>query len=164
MRADALQYLLDRAEVSDAVKRFFIALDRFDWAGVEREVADEFTLVANAPGTVAAPVPRAEFMRTLKARNGGFTGTIHLNPDHLVTVDGDRAHVTAHMWAAHMVGPDPKDVFWGYGIYEIDLIRDGERWLLSSQRIDMVRGEGEGDPADVFARAMARQDSGQGHY
>jgi len=164
MREDALQYLLDKTAVSDAVKAYFIALDRFDWDTVASLVADEFTLAADAPGAVPHAVPRAEFMRTLKERNGGFTATIHLNPDHLVTVDGDKAHVTAHMWAAHAVGTAPADEFWGYGIYEIDLVRSGRGWQLSRQNIELTGGGGEGSPADVFARSAERQASGQGHY
>ena len=109
-------------------------------------------------------MPRDEYMRTLKERNGGFTATIHLNPDHLVTVDGDTAHVVAHMWAAHAVGPEPADSFWGYGIYDIHLARKGEGWQLTRQRIDLVGGGGAGSVPDVFARAMQRQADGQGHY
>jgi hypothetical protein len=164
MREDALQYLLDKTEVSDAVKAYFMALDRFDWDTVASLVADEFTLDADAPGAVPQAVPRDEFLRTLKERNGGFTATIHVNPDHLVTVDGDKAHVTAHAWAAHAVGTAPADVFWGYGFYDIDLIRGASGWQLSRQRIDIIGGGGEGSPADVFARSAQRQASGLGHY
>jgi hypothetical protein len=164
MREDALQYLLDKTAVSDAVKAYFLALDRFDWDTVAGLVADEFTLDADAPGAVSQAVPREEFMRTLKERNGGFTATIHLNPDHLVTVDGDKAHVAAHMWAAHAVGTEPVDVFWGYGIYDIDLIRGAGGWLLSRQRIEVAGGGGEGSPPEVFARSAQRQASGLGHY
>jgi SnoaL-like domain len=162
---DALQRLLDKSDVSETVRRYFLALDRFDWAAVAGLVADEFMLEADAPGAEPRPVPREEFIRTLIARNGGFTGTLHINPDHVVTIDGDRAHVSAHMWAAHMVGQAPKDGFWGYGLYEIDLARQADgRWQLVSQRIDIVGVGGEGTPADIFGRAMERQQAGDGHY
>jgi SnoaL-like domain len=162
MRRDPLQYLLDRADVSDTVKAYFMALDRFDWDTVAALVADEFTLETDAPGAVPYPVPREEYVNSVKARNGGFTGTIHLNPDHLVTVTGDTARVIAHMWAAHSVGPEPADSFWGYGIYEIHLVRTTGGWRLTSQRIDLLGGGGEGSPADIFARSAARQAAGLG--
>jgi hypothetical protein len=162
---DALQRLIDKSDVSETVKRYFLALDRFDWGTVASLVADEFTLEADAPGAEPRPVPRDEFMRTLIARNGGFTGTLHVNPDHIVTLDGDSAHVSAHMWAAHMAGPAAKDGFWGYGFYEIDLERQaGGHWQLVRQQIEIVGVGGEGTPADVFARAMERQKAGDGHY
>ncbi|MBV6760419.1 nuclear transport factor 2 family protein [Rhodococcus opacus] len=164
MRDDALQYLLDKSDVADVVKSYFLALDRFDWKAVAGFVADEFMLDSDAPGAAAHPVPRDEYMRTLVERNGGFTATIHLNTGHLVTVDGDNAHVVAHMWAAHAVGQEPTDAFWGYGLYDIDLARSADGWKLTRQRITVVGMGGEGSPPDVFARSAARQSSGEGHY
>ena len=164
MTQERIRKLLDKSDVSETVKRYFLALDRFDWTTVAGLVDDTFMLESDAPGTEPRPVPRDEFMRTLVERNGGFTGTIHLNPDHVVTVDGDTAHVSAHMWAAHLVGAKPEDGFWGYGLYEIDLNRNADGiWRLSSQRIDLVGAGGEGVPAEIFARSAARQLAGEGH-
>jgi hypothetical protein len=154
---DAIQRLIDKSDASEAVKRYFLALDRFDWPTVASLIADNFSLVADAPDVPAIAVPRDEFMRSLIARNAGFTGTIHLNPDHVVSVDGDKAHVSAHMWAAHMVGPKPADGFWGYGFYEIDLIRAESGWQLVGLQLNPVAGEGTDRASEVYARAAERQ-------
>ncbi|MEV7393285.1 nuclear transport factor 2 family protein [Streptomyces sp. NPDC091215] len=163
MDKDALQHLVDKDQVSDTVKEYFWALDTFDWDSVAELVADEFMLDSDAPGAAPHAVPRDEFMRTLKARNGGFTHTIHINPDHLVTIDGDVATVRAHMWAAHSVGEEPGDTFWGYGMYEIELVRTPDGWRLTRQKITAVGTGGDGTPPDVFARSAQRQAAGLGH-
>jgi len=158
-----LAFLLDRAEISDTVMRYFFALDRFDTDAVRATLADPFTL--DAGGVVAGPVaakPLDEFMAELVERNWGFVATAHLNPNHLIEIDGDRGHVTAYMFGAHIAGPGPEEAFWGYGIYEIDLIRAGEGWKISRLNIAPVRTEGA-HPADVYAAAAARRTGGEGH-
>lgn len=157
-----LQLWIDKAEASESVRRYFLALDRFDWDEVRRLVADEFQLIADAPGVAPTAVPREDFVRTLIERNGGFTGTFHINADHVVDITGDRAHVSAHMWAFHKVGEAPEDRLWGIGLYEIDLVRGPECWQLSAQKIQAIQGEGAGSPADIFGRAAERQKNGLG--
>lgn len=159
---DPVRYLLDRAGVSDAVMRYFFALDRFDADAVRAAIADPFTLDAGPFAGPAVPKPADQFMRELVARNWGFAGTIHLNPNHLVEVDGDAASVTAYMWGSHIVGDGPDDCFWGYGIYEIDLVRDGDGWRMTRLKISPVRSEG-GDPGRIYALAAERQAGGRGH-
>ncbi|MWA02956.1 hypothetical protein F8568_021760 [Actinomadura sp. LD22] len=162
MTNDAVQELIDRVQVADTVKEYFWALDHFDWDKVAELVADEFLLDSDAPGAAPHPVPRDEFMRTLKERNGGFTHTLHINAGHLVTLDGTTATVRAHMWAVHSVGDAPGDTFWGYGTYEFELVRDQGKWRLRRQKITVVGKGGEGSPPDIFARSAERYAAGLG--
>ena len=163
MPEDSVQHLLDRSAVSDTVKAYFFALDRYDWNGVAELVTDPFVLDANAPGAVADPLPTAEFLENLKARNGGFTATLHLNPDHIVTIDGDSAHVQAHIFAVHAVGPTSKDTCWGYGFTDVDLVRFDGKWKLRRQVLEIIGSGGDASGEDVFARAAARWAAGEGH-
>lgn len=163
MNADRVAWLVDRAEVSDTVTRYFFALDAYDWDAAGDCIADEFTLVTDVAGIQPTPVSRDDFIRDLRARNGGFTATIHLNPSHLVTVEGDTATVTAHMWSAHAVGPLPEDTAWGYGVFHLGLVRTAAGWRLASQRIDIAGTGGAGSLPDLFARAAQRLADGLGH-
>jgi hypothetical protein len=159
---ERLQYLLDRAEISDTVMRYFLALDRFDVDGVRNTLADEFTLDA---GVLAAPPtakPVDEFLDELVERNWGFVATMHMNPNHLVEIDGDSAQVTAYMFGSHIVGDAPEDCFWGYGTYTIDLVRLERGWRITKLVISPMRSEG-GDVGRIYAIAAQRQRDGQGH-
>jgi hypothetical protein len=158
-----LAYLLDRADISDTVMRYFFALDRFDVDAVRATLADPFTL--DAGGVVAGGVeakPLDVFLAELVDRNWGFVATAHLNPNHLIEIQADQARVTAYMFGAHIAGPGPDEAFWGYGTYELDLIRSGGGWLIAKLRISPVRSEGA-DPGGVYAAAAARRAAGQGH-
>lgn len=159
---DPVQYLIDRAAVSDAVARYFFALDRFDADAVRASIADTFTLDAGPFAPPPAPKPADEFIAELVERNWGFSGTIHMHPNELVEIDGDTAKVTAYMWASHIVGDAPEDCFWGYGIYGIDLVRRADGWRLTGLKIEPVRAEG-GDPSRIYRIAAERQAAGEGH-
>jgi SnoaL-like domain len=159
---ERLQWLVDRAEVSDTIMRYFLALDRFDVDAVRATVADEFTLDAGALAAPPSPMPVDQFLEELVARNWGFAGTIHINPNHLIEIDGDAAHVTAYMFGSHIVGDAAEDCFWGYGIYSIDLVRTDAGWRMTRLKIEPVRTEG-GDAGRIFAIAAQRQGNGKGH-
>ena len=149
-----IDYLYDRAQISETINRFFLALDEKDWDAIPPLLADEFLLTAatvtGEPKRLAIP----EFMQSLIARNGGFAGTTHLNPDHIIDIAGDSAHVKAHMLCPHWSDDTDAGLFVSYGRYDIDLLRSGDRWVMTDLiiRIDGSRG----DHASVYAAAAAR--------
>jgi ketosteroid isomerase-like protein len=144
---------LDRLDVSDCVRRYFLAFDRFDWDEVGRLVADEMTLAA--PGLPAETSSREEFVERARRRNDGYDLTVHLNPDHVVTIDGDHAHVTSHLLVGHGVGTAPEGHFWGYGFFELELVRRSPGWAITACTVDRRHAEG-GDPLTVRALAAAQ--------
>lgn len=156
-----VRHLLDRAAITDTVLRFFYALDRFDWNEIERVVADTMTLSAEAADVAPVPLTRAQFIEGTRARNGGFVATLHGNAGHLITIDGDQAHVVAQMFASHIAGPAADEVLSGYGFNELDLERTDDGWRINSLTIRAIAGQG--DPAKVYGLAAQRQKDGQGH-
>ncbi|MTD53822.1 nuclear transport factor 2 family protein [Amycolatopsis pithecellobii] len=146
---------LERLEVSDAVRRYFLAMDEFDWATAGEHVAKTIVLDAGSLAEPPRAVSREEYMSSLIARNGGYLTTLHLNADHVVDVDGDTARVRSHFFGAHGVGPDEVDNYFAYGVYDIDLIREEGRWKISRIRVKPTRIHG-GLPGDISARAAAR--------
>ena len=157
MNDASLQYLLDRQEISDTITRFFLAMDRKDWDGVRAVIADEFALDASAVlAESTAHKPAGQFLKELVARNGGFDASLHANPNHLATIDGDTAHATAYMMAAHWVGSSPEDRVWGYGYYDVDLVRTSQGWRMTRLVLTTWHGEG-GDPGRIFQIAAERQ-------
>jgi hypothetical protein len=150
-----IDYLFDRTMISETIHRFFMALDEKAWDEIPALLDDEFLLAA---ATVVGDAPRrqpvADFLAGLIARNGGFAGTTHLNPGHIIDIDGDAAHVKAHMYCPHWVDETDTGMYLAYGRYDIDLVRKGEKWLLTDLviHIDGARG----DAAAVYAAAGER--------
>ncbi|MFI1392994.1 nuclear transport factor 2 family protein [Streptomyces griseoaurantiacus] len=150
-----VNYLYDRAMITDTIHRFFMALDEKAWGDIPELLADEFLLSA---ATVIGQAPRRqpvdEFIEGLIARNGGFAGTTHLNPGHIIDIEGDKAHVKAHMYCPHWVDDTDAGMYLAYGRYYIDLVREGEKWLLTDLiiHIDGARG----DAKAVYTAAAER--------
>ncbi|WP_382306836.1 nuclear transport factor 2 family protein [Herbiconiux sp. UC225_62] len=149
-----IDHLYDRAHISDTINRFFLALDEKDWDAIPPLLADEFLLTAATVAGEPKRLPIPEFMQSLVARNGGFAGTTHLNPDHIITIDGDSAHVKAHMLCPHWSDDTDAGLFVSYGRYDIDLLRSGDGWEMTDLiiRIDGSRG----DAASVYSAAAMR--------
>ena len=146
---------LERLEVSDTVRRYFLAMDEFDWAAAGEQLADRVTLDASAFDVPAREVSREQYLAELIARNGGYEVSLHMNADHVVDVDGDHARVRSHFFGAHSVGPDDVDGYWAYGVYDIELVKLGGVWKMARLSVKPFKTHG-GKPVDVAARAVAR--------
>ncbi len=156
-----VEYLFDRTAVQDVVHRFFFALDDKDWAGAGACLTDPFTMSVPSSTlgdrTLAGkPTDLKAFVERLEERNGGFVQTLHIHPDALVTIDGDRAHLRSFMIVPHSVGPFDGDTFWSWGFYEIDLVRSGDGWKMHTMLID-GRIRNHVDVNDIYRRAERRR-------
>jgi hypothetical protein len=153
--ATKIAYLYDRALISDTIYRFFLALDEKAWDTIPSLIDEQFLLAAATVAGQAQRLPAAEFVTQLVARNGGFAGTTHLNPGHIIDIDGDHAHAKAHMYCPHWVDDTDTGMFLAYGRYDIDLVRRADGWRMTDLliHIDGARG----DSAAVYAAAAQRQ-------
>lgn len=156
---DRVNYLYDRTIISETIHRFFMALDEKAWDDIPELLDSEFLLAAaTVTGSTPERQPIKQFIEGLVARNGGFAGTTHLNPGHIIDIDGDRAHVKAHMYCPHWVDETDAGMYLAYGRYDIDLVRTGDRWVLTDLviHIDGARG----DARTVYAIAAERMMKG----
>lgn len=150
-----LQEVYDWNVISQTISRFFFALDGKDWDGLRNVIDDEFNLDASKlTGMPSVSKPADQFIDETAQRNGGFDGTLHLNTNHVVTVDGDHAVAQANMYAPHWVGPDVSDYYMSAGMYEVDLVRRSDGWRMT--RLALTIWREEGDAGHVYAIAAER--------
>ena len=148
----------DHVAVQNVVSRFFLAMDRFEWQEIASLIDDEISLVAGqyVAGSRDAK-PRDQFMAELVERNGGFSlpesGSFHGDFGHVVTIDGDTAHVQAHFYGSHWVGAGAEDEFHSLGMYEIDLTRRPMGWRIRQLEITSLRNDGA-SPAAIMEAAL----------
>ncbi|MEC3917195.1 nuclear transport factor 2 family protein [Nocardia sp. CDC160] len=93
-----------RADIIEAATRLFWFIDIKDWDSFPSVFADEVTLDYSSvwggePATVTPDLIRRDWEKLL----GAFEATQHLLGNHLVTVDGDRAELTAVFQAIHLL-------------------------------------------------------------
>ncbi|NKY86171.1 nuclear transport factor 2 family protein [Nocardia veterana] len=146
--------LRDRAEIADALYRFALGQDTKD-----RELfASAFTADAELdfrPAAAcwgAAPpvmIGRETIVTTILAMFTGRVETTHQVTNPRITVDGDTARMTALVEAQHLLTADRSTHALLKNPYEVELRRDGDRWLIHRMRIDNTWFTG--DPTAIFA-------------
>ena len=135
---DALQWLVDRALISDLLYRFASCLDAKDFQGY----ADNFV----EGGYVELPDPTtgAPF-RMVKARMpelmphglGAYTGTHHLSTNHQITLAGDEAASRSYLQAVH-VGATPFEHWDGGGWYDATYRRTPQGWKFVTVKLTIL--------------------------
>lgn len=130
---DKLQHLVDRAEISETIVRYFNGLDARDWKAVRDTLADtidlDFSQLFGDPRTTHDSDDFVAFARTVLS---GFRATQHISPNHVITVNGDQAEAIAYMFAWHTVPTDPgvENTFTLRGYYNVGLTRSEVGWRM----------------------------------
>ncbi|GII75491.1 hypothetical protein Sru01_04730 [Sphaerisporangium rufum] len=146
--------LRDRAEITDALYRFALGQDLRD----EELFASCFAADAEldfAPAAArwggAAPLMTGgpEIAATILGMFAGRVRTTHQVTNPRVALDGDHARLTALVEAQHLVVDAPGTHALLKNLYDAELVRDGDRWLIHRLRIDNVWFTG--DPRAIFA-------------
>ena len=148
-----IQELRDRAEIVDALYRFGLGQDLKD-----RDLfASSFTADAEldfrpAAARWGAKPPlmsgRDMIVTTILDMFTDRVDTTHQVTNPRVTVDGDTARLTALVEAQHLLVADHDTYALLKNPYDVELIRDGERWVMRRVRIDNTWFTG--DPTAIF--------------
>ncbi|APB00205.1 nuclear transport factor 2 family protein [Nocardia seriolae] len=145
--------LRDRAEITDALYRFALGQDRKDAA----LFASAFTADAELDFRPAAarwggepPVMggRDAIVSAILAMFTGRVETTHQVTNPRIAVDGDTARMSALIEAQHLLIDDHGTFALLKNPYELELVRDGERWLIHRMRIENTWYLGE--PKAIF--------------
>ncbi|MFC8371276.1 MULTISPECIES: nuclear transport factor 2 family protein [unclassified Streptomyces] len=139
--AEQLQWLVDRAAISDLLIDFARALDDKDWEGYAANYAEDGVL-AIAPGI--SHTGRAGMAEFVAGSLGRYAGTHHLSTNHAVTVDGDTATTRSYLVAAHVLdADDPYRHADGAGWYRCRLRRTPEGWRFAHVTLEIRYLSGE---------------------
>ncbi|MDJ0346873.1 nuclear transport factor 2 family protein [Streptomyces sp. H10-C2] len=150
---ELVRELKDREEIIDALYRFGLGQDLKD-----RELfASSFAADAELDFRPAAAKWGAQ-SPLMAGRDtivdiilGMFTGrvdTSHTVTNPRVQVEGDTARLTALVEAQHLLTADHSRNALLKNLYAVDLVRDGERWVMRRIHIDNIWYTG--DPTAIF--------------
>ncbi|WP_129838938.1 nuclear transport factor 2 family protein [Streptomyces sp. RFCAC02] len=151
--AAAVAELRDRAEITDALLRFGLGQDLKD----KELFASAFAADAELDFRPAAAKWGAEpplmsgrdtIVTTILAMFTGRVDTTHQITNTRIRIDGDTARLTALVEAQHLLIADPATHALLKNPYEVDLVRDGDRWVIRRLRIDNTWYTGE--PTAIF--------------
>lgn len=139
--AAQLQWLVDRAAISDLLVDFARALDDQDWAGYAANYAVEGVLAISPAITHTGRAGLAEFVG---GSLGRYAGTHHLSANHAIEIDGDTATTRSYLLAAHLLDAgDPFRHADGAGWYRCRLRRTAEGWRFTHVRLEIRYLSGE---------------------
>ncbi|GAA4591790.1 nuclear transport factor 2 family protein [Planotetraspora phitsanulokensis] len=152
--ADAvIRELRDRAEILDALYRFGLGQDLKDKALFASAFAADAELdfrpaAAKWGGRPPVMFGRDTIVTTILTMFTGQVDTTHQVTNPRITVDGDTAQLTALVEAQHLLTAGHAAFALLKNPYEVELIRDGERWVIRRLRIDNAWYTG--DPTAIF--------------
>ncbi|SEG16108.1 SnoaL-like domain-containing protein [Nonomuraea solani] len=145
--------LRDRAEIVDALYRFGLGQDLKDaelFASAFAADAELDFRPAAAKWGARPPVMsgRDTIVTMILAMFTGRVDTTHQVTNPRVVVDGDTARLTALVEAQHLLSADHGTFALLKNPYDVELVRDGERWVIRRLRIDNAWYTG--DPVTIF--------------
>ncbi|WP_049561858.1 nuclear transport factor 2 family protein [Nonomuraea sp. SBT364] len=145
--------LRDRAEIVDALYRFGLGQDLKDAdlfasafaADAELDFRPAAAKWGSKPPLMAG---RDTIVTTILALFAGRVTTTHQVTNPRVAIDGDTARLTALVEAQHLLTADRATYALLKNLYDADLVRDGDRWVMRRVRIDNAWFTG--DPNAIF--------------
>ncbi|HEY3464221.1 MAG TPA: nuclear transport factor 2 family protein [Amycolatopsis sp.] len=143
----------DRVEIIDALYRFGLGQDLKD-----RELfASSFAADAELDFRPAAArwgahpplmTGRDAIVDTILAMFDGRVDTTHQVTNPRVTLDGDTARLTALVEAQHLLSADHGTHALLKNRYDVELVRDGDRWVM--RKVVIENAWYTGDPVAIF--------------
>ncbi|MEU3375523.1 nuclear transport factor 2 family protein [Streptomyces sp. NPDC006660] len=145
--------LRDRAEIADALYRFGLGQDLKDQELFASAFAADAELdFRPAAARWGAKPPlmagRDTIVTTILAMFAGRVDTTHQITNVRIVIDGDTARLTALVEAQHLLVADRATHALLKNPYDVDLVRDGERWVIRRLRIDNAWYTG--NPTAIF--------------
>ncbi|GAA3396616.1 nuclear transport factor 2 family protein [Cryptosporangium minutisporangium] len=136
-----LRELRDRAEVVDALYRFGLGQDLKDKELFASAFAADAELdfrpaAARWGGQPPLMTGRDTIVTTILTLFTDRVDTTHQVTNPRVTIDGDTSHLTALVEAQHLLAADHGTFALLKNPYDVDLVRDGARWVIRRMRID----------------------------
>jgi hypothetical protein len=129
---DALQLLMDRANIVDVINRLFISTDRRDWAAVAACLTAEVAVDMASVGGPARPMSGAELAALWEAGLAPITAVHHQAGNHLVEVHGSTAKAFCYGIATHWRAvASGRNVRTFVGSYDIALVCEEMVWRIS---------------------------------
>jgi 3-phenylpropionate/cinnamic acid dioxygenase small subunit len=143
-QAAQLQWLVDRAALSDLLHSFAASLDTRDWQAYAANYADD--------GVVELPDPlrpgewivlhKAEMTEKVGASLGRYRATHHISSNHQLRIEGDRASSRSYLQAVHVQGTMQQHWSAG-GWYDCEYLRTPAGWKFTRVRLTAVWIDGQ---------------------
>ena len=134
-----VQWLIDRARISDLLFSFARSLDTRDFEAYIDNYTEDGTLELPDPTSDkgAVIVIRRDQMKDALQGLKKYSATHHLSANHQITIEGEWAGSRSYLQAVH-VGKSPLDHWDAGGWYDCEYRRTPEGWKFSRVKLTSV--------------------------
>jgi hypothetical protein len=138
-----VQWLVDRAAISDLLFAFAYALDTKNWTAYADTFAADGQLVLPWPAASgdgqAGHQGRAGLAEYVSNGFSRWYSTHHMSTNHRIEIDGDRATSHSYCQCVHRLDADQPDNYWLLaGWYRNQLVRTSDGWRFSRVQLEAV--------------------------
>ncbi len=156
-----LQYLLDRAAISDVQLRYATGVDTRDWALYRSCFTDEVEIdFTSAFGGDPRRVKADRWVEAVRRTISGLKATQHMITNHVITIDGDEATCVAYVQARHHLPNDAggsDQTMFGY--YTNRFVRKPDGWKIRACKLTVTWNAGN---RHILELARRRLDEAEG--
>jgi hypothetical protein len=137
--ARQVQWLTDRALISDLLYAFARALDTRDFQAYVDNYAEGASIELPDPKRPGHTITlqKARMLELLPRSLGRYAATHHISSNHQILVDGDTASSRSYLQAVHVNGA-PSDHWTAGGWYDCDYLRTTGGWKFRHVRLSAI--------------------------
>jgi hypothetical protein len=143
--AEQVQWLVDRALISDLLYSFARSLDTRDFATYVGNYSEHGYIELPQPTGGTFVLKRAQMSEKVPASLSKYSATHHISSNHQIEINGDTALARSYLQAVH-VGKTPSDHWDAGGWYDCTFERTSAGWKF--QRVKLTAVWLSGDPSD----------------
>jgi SnoaL-like domain len=140
-----LEWLADRARISDLLYSFAAALDTKNWQEYADNYADGGFIELPDPTSSSGAIftlHKEHMIELLPKSLGRFRGTHHISTNHQIVLDGDEATSRSYLQAVHVRG-GPTDHWIAGGWYDSRYRRLKTGWKFTRVKLHSVWVSGQ---------------------
>lgn len=153
-RYDARMSADDKLAVAETVYRYGVGLDTRHWSMYRAQFADRVHIdFSSETGRPITQMAADDWVAGVQGLSSGLHATQHMMTNPLVDAVGDAARIRMYVQATHVLDPnDPASIYTIGGYYDDELVRDGDRWILTGVKLTVLWRTGE---PSIMATARA---------
>jgi hypothetical protein len=143
--AQQVQWLVDRAQISDLLFSFARALDTRNYSAYQDNFTEDGFLELPDPNSTTGETitfHRNQMLDAVPKGIGRYSATHHLSANHQITISGDSAVSRSYLQAVHVSGA-PTEHWDAGGWYDCEYRRTVQGWKFACVKLTAVWFSGE---------------------
>ena len=149
----------DKLAAAETVYRYALGVDTRDWSLYREQFADRVRVDFSGYDARMSAVELAadDWVAGVRPLFDALHATHHMMANPIVDLAGETARVRMYVQATHVLDPDdPASIYTLGGYYDDDLVRQGDRWILTGVKLTVLWRSGDPSIMETASSAGER--------